>query len=76
MVEEAFADLADLPEDERIEMIGLVAEQGVRVRFIVEDDAKADRYIAKLCERFKVRVVERGEFVKGLVCVMMGPLTH
>lgn len=55
----AFADLADLPEDDRIRVIGETAEHGERVGFFVDDDAKADRYIKKLTERFRVQVVER-----------------
>lgn len=54
-----FADLADLPEDERIRIIGETAEQGQRVGFFVDDDAKADRYIEKLTKRFRVHVVDR-----------------
>ena len=55
----AFADLADLPEDERIRIIGETAERGERVGFFVDDDAKADRYIQKLMSGFRVQVVER-----------------
>jgi hypothetical protein len=55
----AFADLADLPEDERIRIIGQTAEQGQRVGFFVDDDAKADRYIQKLTSQFRVEVVDR-----------------
>ena len=55
----AFADLADLPEDDRIAIIGKTAESGQRVAFVVEDHAKADRYIAKLTKRFRVSVAKR-----------------
>ncbi len=55
-----FADLADLPEDDRIEIIGRNAMQGQRVGFIVDDDEKADRYIEKLTSRFNVEVASRG----------------
>lgn len=55
----AFSDLADLPEDERIAIIGRTAEGGQRVAFIVEDHAKADRYIEKLTKRFQVSVAKR-----------------
>lgn len=55
----AFADLADLPEDERIRIIGQTAETGERVGFFVDDDVKADRYIEKLTRKFRVQVVER-----------------
>ena len=54
------ADLGDIPEDKRINAIGQAAEAGKSVAFIVEDNAKADRYIRKLTERFNVKVVERG----------------
>lgn len=56
----AFADLADLPEDDRIRIIGEVAEAGQRVGFVVDDDTVADRYIEKLMKRFRVTVVARG----------------
>lgn len=55
----AFSDLADLPEDERIAIIGRTAEGGKRVAFVVEDDEKANRYIEKLTKRFHVSVVKR-----------------
>lgn len=55
----AFADLADLPEDDRITIIGQTAERGQRVAFIVEDHEKANRYIAKLTKRFQVSVAKR-----------------
>jgi hypothetical protein len=35
-------------EDERIALIGQTATCGRAVGFVVEDDAKADRYVAKL----------------------------
>jgi hypothetical protein len=56
----AFADLADLAEDDRIRIIGETAEHRHSVAFIVEDNDKADRYIAKLTERFGVVVTARG----------------
>ena len=55
----AFSDLADLPEDERVAIIGRTAESGNRVAFIVEDDAKAHRYMTKLTQRFNVVVEKR-----------------
>lgn len=49
----AFADLADLPEDQRIRIIGeLVVKNGKCVAFIVEDRHKAKRYIKKLTAMF------------------------
>lgn len=69
-----FADLADLPEEERIAIIGKEAESGKRVAFVVEDTAKADRYIRKLLLDFNVRVLERGRGpVKDTVYVKVGP---
>lgn len=56
----AYADVADHPEDDRIRMIGKAASAGALVGFIVEDDPKADRYIAKLAKMFPlVSVVDR-----------------
>lgn len=54
-----FADLADLPEDDRIRIIGERAEGGEIVAFIVDDDEKADRYVMKLLAHFKVNVTQR-----------------
>jgi hypothetical protein len=69
-----YADLADLPEDERVAIIGKQAEAGKRVAFVVEDDAKAERYIRKLLLDFKVKIVGRGSGpVKGTVYVKVGP---
>jgi hypothetical protein len=56
---EGYADLADLSEDDRIAIIGRTAESGKRVAFIVEDDAKADRYIEKLTRQYRVSVAKR-----------------
>lgn len=72
-----YADLFDLRERERIDLIGRTATDGHVVGFIVEDDAKADRYLAQLHERFKIRVVERGVGpVENTVFVKVGPLGH
>lgn len=69
-----YADLADLPEDERVAIIGQQAAHGKRVAFIVEDEEKADRYIRKLLLDFEVRVEERGPGpVKNTVYVKVGP---
>lgn len=57
-----FADLADLPEDDRIRIIGETVERtGGLIGFVVDDDggAKAARYIKKLTERYRVRVVDQ-----------------
>jgi hypothetical protein len=68
----AFADIADLPEDERIRIIAETAAHSI-VGFFVDDDAKADRYIKKLGDR--VRVIERKSdvLVNGTVFVKVGP---
>ena len=72
-----FADIADHDEDKRIEIIGhRVMAHFEQVAFITDDDeGKADRYIAKLQERFPgIRVIERGKGpVKGTVYVKVGP---
>jgi hypothetical protein len=57
-----YADLADLPEDDRIALIGKAAMAGNVVAVCVDDDPtdKADRYIAKLLKRFpQLEEVER-----------------
>lgn len=72
-------DLISLSEDQRITLIGTQAmkdksEEGVG--FIVDDDAKADRYIEKMKKEFPgIRVVLRMIITpeSGLVFVRMGP---
>ena len=73
----AFADLADRPEDERIAIIGKTATEHT-VGFFVDDNEKADRYVAKLLKGWAVRVIERREnlLVKGTVFVKVGPRGH
>ena len=69
----AFADLADLSEDDRIAIIAKTAAAGVIVGFVVDDEPKADRYIAKL-SAYPVRVIDRGPGpVFGTVLVRVGP---
>lgn len=74
----AYADLADLPEDDRIAIIGEAAASGQIVGFFVDDDEKADRYILKLLQRFKVRIIDRkpNVLVKNTVLVRVGPLMN
>ena len=79
------ADLKRLPENERIDVIGRTvmpevpssAISPVIVSFIVESDAKANRYIGKLQRAFPgIRVFERrGGFAAGTIMVRVsGPL--
>ena len=71
-----YQDLVHLPEDDRIAVLGQVAEQGQIAAFIVEDDDKADRYIQKLQERFKIQVLSRTPGRVGadqVVAVRIGP---
>ena len=67
----AYADLGDFAENDQIEAIGRTASGGALVGFIVDDDEKADRYIAKLAKRFPVvRVIDRmAGPVKGTILV-------
>lgn len=70
----AFADIADLPEDERIKVIGQVAESGQIVGFVVEDDVKAARYEAKLLKANRVRIIDRRQGpIPNTVLVRVGP---
>jgi hypothetical protein len=61
-----FADLADLPEDDRIRVIGEYVERqgpGIVTGVVVDHDAggyKARRYCVKLTERYKVRIIDMG----------------
>lgn len=69
----AYADLADLPEDQRIKLIAETAAAGSVVGFIVDDEQKADRYIEKL-KAYPVRIVDRKPFPIGkTVMVRVGP---
>jgi hypothetical protein len=78
-------DLQGLSENERIEAIGRSvteipassADKPLMNGFIVESDAKADRYIQKLLRLYPgVRIVDRGPGpVKGTILVRIaGPL--
>ena len=77
-----FKDVADHPEDVRIKMIGEKAmNERLIVGFIVDDEkcpiygSKADRYIAKLKEKFpNIAVMGRGKGpVKDTEWVKVGP---
>lgn len=71
-----YADLADLPEDKRIEIIAATAARGEVVGFVVDDEPKADRYIMKLMKRFPAcRIIDRRPGpVAGTVLVRVGPV--
>lgn len=77
----AFLDTHRLSENDRIEMIGKSvmnapassADKPPMNGFVVEDDAKADRYIKKLQKRFPgIRVIDRNPFLNGLILVRVG----
>jgi hypothetical protein len=71
-----FADIADLPEDRRIELIGHRAvDHNETVGFIVEDNKKADRYIDKLKAKHpNIRLIYRGPGpVPDTILVKVGP---
>jgi hypothetical protein len=77
LVMKAYADLADLPEDDRIHIIGKTAEAGNLTGFVVEDDEKADRYIEKLKRWHRVNILDRGPGpIRGTILVRVGPLAH
>lgn len=72
-----YADLADLPEDERIAIIAKTAKAGNVVLVAIDDeDEKVDRYIRKLTA-LGVRIIDRGPgLVKNSVSVRVGPKGH
>jgi len=70
-----YADLADYPEAEQIDAIGMLAAQGSIVGFVVDDEEKADRYLIQLHARHRVRLVGRGPGpVAGSILVRVGPI--
>src|SRR4051794_22600592 len=63
-----YADLHNLSEDERIDFIGRSVMEGpassgdkpVMNAFVVDDHAKADRYVQKLKQKFPgIRIIDR-----------------
>ena len=70
----AFADLADLPEDERIRLAAHTAAHGHIVGLCTDDvPAKVARYIAKL-SRYPIRVIDQQPGpVAGVVTIRIGP---
>ena len=79
----AFFDLKRLNENERIDLIGRSvmdepassADKPTMNGFIVENEAKADRYVAKLEKRFPgIRIISRGPGpTPGLILIRVGP---
>ncbi len=73
----AFADIADYEEDDRIKIIAhQVTVHHMTVVFIVEDNAKADRYMQKLHGLdHSIREIDRLPNVptKGMITVKIGP---
>lgn len=72
-----YADLADLPEDDRIAIIGKVAATQITAVF-VDNDTIADRYVAKLAAYPLVRLIERkvNVLVNNTVFLKFGPKGH
>ena len=69
----AYADLADVPEATRIAIIRRYLAVGKTVAFIVDNDAKADRYLRQL-EDTGAQVLDRGPGpVRSTVFVKLGP---
>lgn len=66
-----FLDVKGLTEDERIKLLGQkVIQEGLTVGFVVEDNAKADRYMAKLKVIFPAIVEEaRFKMTADTICV-------
>ncbi len=74
-----YADLASLPEDDRIAVIRETVAQGISVGIFVDDDEKADRYIEKLGAA--VAVLDRRKpgsvlNVRNAVFIKFGPRVH
>jgi hypothetical protein len=71
----AYSDLVRLSEDERIDLMGRVAERGKSCGFFVEKDgSKGDRYIEKLTKRYRVRVIARKDApIAGVEFISIGP---
>lgn len=69
----AFSDLADLPEDERIDIIAAAALDNI-VGFIVDDETKADRYIEMLKKYPNITIFDKKPGpIKGTILVRVGP---
>lgn len=71
-----YSDLADLPEDERIQIIGESAMAGNIIGIAIDDDdRKVRRYLKKLLKRFPgIRHIDTiPGIVPGTVIVRVGP---
>jgi hypothetical protein len=75
---DAILDAHSMSENERIDLIGnrCLLSMGREFKFLVDDDTeepgKADRYVAKLKQRFPSIVeVRRGPFTKGATIVVV-----
>jgi hypothetical protein len=69
----AYLALDRLPEDEQIRIIAQAAGSGYVCGVVVDNDAKADRYVHKL-SAYPVRIVSRGSGpVKGTIMLRVGP---
>lgn len=72
-----YADLADLPEDDRIKIIGEAAQAGNVIGVALDDEAdKIARYIRKITDRFPdVRHISTDPgLVPDTVTLRFGPL--
>lgn len=80
-----YTDLADMDEDERIDVIGkTIMAQPVTstgepfvAGVVVDNDEKADRYLKKLAEKFPlIRLIERcpGPVENSVTMKLSGPL--
>lgn len=73
-----FLDLAQMPEAVRIALMGKMAEDGKTIGFFVDNEAKADHYIALLKESHpRAQVLFRGPEPKTKsYFVKLGPIAH
>lgn len=71
---EGFADLADLPEDERIAIIARTVANGKTVGVALENEPeKVARYKRKLIAAGVVILEERPSEIAGVVFLRVGP---
>lgn len=71
-----YSDLAKLPEDERIRIIGESATAGNRVAIVLEaEQAKISRYVKKITEQFPAveLVASNSGPIAGTVALYFGP---